>query len=197
MHLLVQLKLLLWKQKFNPKNCRSMTKKTEIDYLFYSIIGAIWFAVLYAIWAATESGDPGYGQAAFLVGGIIATMYMFKRKRERPRLNREKIEIPEAEFSVEIPDEADKYVFSEKAYRRIIWGTTLFALIAISIFLETIMVRKNVGLGLILLVLGIVVFLAPILLPVKDDIETLKKRAEKERTKAWHKGKFNQSNEEE
>ena len=59
------------------------------------------------------------------------------------------------------------------------------------------MIRKNVGLGLILLLLGIVVFLIPILLPVKDDIETLKRRAEKERTKAWHKGKFNQSNEEE
>jgi len=174
-----------------------MTKNSEVDYLFYSIIGAIWFAVLYAIWAATEAGDPGYGQAAFLVGGIIATIYMFKRKRERPRINGEKIEIPEAEFSVEIPDEADKYVFSEKVYRRIIWVTTLFALIAISIFLETIMIRKNVGLGLILFVLGIVVFLLPILLPVKDDIETLKKRAEKERTKAWHKGKFNQSNEEE
>ena len=34
-----------------------MTKKSEVDYLFYSIIGAIWFAVLYAIWAATEAGD--------------------------------------------------------------------------------------------------------------------------------------------
>ena len=39
-------------------------------------------------------------------------------------------------------------------------------------------------------------FLVPILLPVKDDIETLKKRAQKERTKAWHKGKFDPSNEE-
>ncbi len=174
-----------------------MTEKSEVDYLFYSIIGAIWFAVLYAIWAATESGDPGYGQAAFLVGGIIATMYMFKRKRERPRIGREEIEIPEAEFSVEIPEEDDKYFFSEKAYRKIIWITTLFALITISIFLETIMSRKNVGLGLLLLVLGIIVFLVPILLPVKDDIETLKKRAEKERKKAWHKGKFDQSSEEE
>jgi hypothetical protein len=52
-------------------------------------------------------------------------------------------------------------------------------------------------LGIISLILGIVAFLAPILLPVKDDIETLKKRALKERTKAWHKGKFNQSSEEE
>ena len=59
------------------------------------------------------------------------------------------------------------------------------------------MIRKGVGIGLILLVLGIIVFLLPILIPVKDDIETLKKRAEKERTKAWHKGKFDQSSEEE
>ena len=59
------------------------------------------------------------------------------------------------------------------------------------------MTGKNLMLGIISLILGIVVFLAPILLPVKDDIETLKKRAQKERTKAWHKGKFNQSSEEE
>ena len=101
------------------------------------------------------------------------------------------------EFSVEIPDEGDKYYFSECRYRKIIWGTTIFALIAISVFLESIMTGKNLMLGIILLILGIVVFLAPILLPVKDDIETLKKRAQKERSKAWHKGKFNQSPEEE
>ena len=59
------------------------------------------------------------------------------------------------------------------------------------------MTGENLMLGVILLILGIVVFLVPILLPVKDDIETLKKRAQKERTKAWHKGKFNQSSEEE
>jgi hypothetical protein len=59
------------------------------------------------------------------------------------------------------------------------------------------MTGKNLMLGIISLILGIVVFLAPILLPVKDDIETLKKRAQKERAKAWHKGKFNQSPEEE
>ena len=70
-------------------------------------------------------------------------------------------------------------------------------MIAISFFLESIMTGENLMLGVILLILGIVVFLVPILLPVKDDIETLKKRAQKERTKAWHKGKFNQSSEEE
>ena len=52
-------------------------------------------------------------------------------------------------------------------------------------------------LGVISLILGMVAFLAPILLPVKDDIKTLRKRAEKERTKAWHKGKFDQSSDEE
>ena len=40
-------------------------------------------------------------------------------------------------------------------------------------------------------------FIIPIFIPIKDDIETLKKRAEKERTKAWRKGKFSQSDEEE
>jgi uncharacterized membrane protein YdjX (TVP38/TMEM64 family) len=165
--------------------------------LYYAIITSIWIAVLYAIWAATEAGDPGYGQIAFLISGLVATWYIRKRKLERPRIDDKEIVIPEAEFSVEIPDEGDKYYFSESSYRKIIWGTTIFALIAISFFLESITTGENRILGIISLILGIVAFLAPILLPVKDDIETLKKRALKERTKAWHKGKFNQSSEEE
>ena len=63
-------------------------------------------------------------------------------------------------------------------------------------FLESITTGKNIILGTILLILGLIAFLIPILLPVKDDIETLKKRAQKERTKAWHKGKFNLLDEE-
>ena len=165
--------------------------------LYYAIITSIWVAVLYAIWAATEAGDPGYGQIAFLIGGLVATWYIRKRKLERPRIDDKEIVIPEAVFSVEIPDEGDKYYFSESRYRKIIWGTTIFALIAISFFLESIMTGKNMMLGIISLILGIVVFLAPILLPVKDDIKTLRKRAEKERTKAWHKGKFDQSSDKE
>ena len=103
--------------------------------LYYAIITSIWLAVLYAIWAATEAGDPGYGQIAFLIGGVVATWYIRKRKLERPRIDDKEIVIPEAEFSVEIPDEGDKYFFSENSYRKIIWGTTIFALIAISFFL--------------------------------------------------------------
>ncbi|MEC8997152.1 MAG: hypothetical protein VYE80_01640 [Candidatus Thermoplasmatota archaeon] len=164
--------------------------------LYYAIITSIWLAVLYAIWAATEAGDPGYGQVAFLIGGLVATWYIRKRKLERPRADDKEIEIPEAEFSVEIPDLGDKYFFSESSYRKIIWVTTIFALFAISLFLEAITTGKNLMLGTISLILGIVAFLVPILLPVEDDIKTLRKRAQKERTKAWHKGTFNQSSEE-
>ncbi|MEC9332797.1 MAG: hypothetical protein VYA07_01945 [Candidatus Thermoplasmatota archaeon] len=164
--------------------------------LYYAIITSIWLAVLYAIWAATEAGDPGYGQVAFLIGGLVATWYIRKRKLERPRADDKEIEIPEAEFSVEIPDLGDKYFFSESSYRKIIWVTTIFALIAISLFLEAITTGKNLMLGTISLILGIVAFLVPILLPVEDDFKTLRKRAQKERTKAWHKGTFNQSSEE-
>jgi len=164
--------------------------------LYYSIIGAIWLAVLYAIWFLTMAGDPGYGQVAFLAGGMFAHLYLRKRSLERPRKDSKSIDIPEANFSVEIPDEGDKYFFSESSYRKIIWITTVFSLIAVSFFLEAITTGKNLLLGIISLILGIIAFLAPILLPVKDDIETLKKRAQKERTKAWHKGKFDPSNEE-
>ena len=50
---------------------------------------------------------------------------------------------------------------------------------------------------IISLVFGLIVFIVPIFLPVKDDIKTLMKRAEKERTKAWHKGKVNHDDESE
>ena len=51
--------------------------------LYNSIILAIWLCVAYAIWAATAAGDPGYGQAAFLGGGIVAHLYLRKKKLER------------------------------------------------------------------------------------------------------------------
>ena len=38
--------------------------------LYNTIIATIWLTILYAIWAATEAGDPGYGQTAFLISGI-------------------------------------------------------------------------------------------------------------------------------
>jgi ABC-type branched-subunit amino acid transport system permease subunit len=165
--------------------------------LYYSILVAIWLAVVYAIWAATIAGDPGFGQAAFLAGGIFATLYLIKRNKERPQVNLDEIEIPEAEFSVDIEYEAGKYFFSEKSYRRIIWFSNIFALVSISLFLETIMIRKYILWGVLSLVLGMIVFTIPILLPVKDDITTLRKRAKKERIKAWSKGKSSPPNEEE
>jgi len=166
--------------------------------LYNSIILAIWLCVVYAIWAATAAGDPGYGQAAFLVGGIFAHLYLRKKRLERPVKNEESLTIPDAQFSVSIPDEGDKYYFSEKSYRRIIWITTIFSLLGISFFIETVTYQPEYLLwGILSLILGIIIFVIPIFLPIKDDIETLRKRAEKERTKAWRKGKFDPSDEEE
>ncbi len=166
--------------------------------LYNSIILAIWLCVVYAIWAATAAGDPGYGQAAFLGGGIVAHLYLRKKKLERPVGKEDELTIPEAKFSVEIPDEGDKIYFSEKSYRRIIWISTIFSLIAISFFIETLTYQQDYLLwGILSFVVGIIVFIIPIFLPIKDDLDTLMKRAEKERTKAWRKGKFDLSDEEE
>ena len=166
--------------------------------LYYSILIAIWLAVVYAIWAATAAGDPGFGQAAFLGGGILVTLYLRKRNRERPQINLDEIEIPEAEFSVNIEYETGKYFFSEKSYRRIIWFSNIFALLSISIFIDTLTYRQDyLRWGIVALIFGLIVFTIPIFLPIKDDIETLKKRAQKERLKAWSKGKSNPLDEEE
>ena len=70
----------------------------------------------------------------------------------------------EAEFSVEIEYEDGKYFFSEKAYRKIIWFSNLFALLSISLFLESFLIRKYVSWGFFALVLGMIVFIIPILI---------------------------------
>ena len=48
--------------------------------LYDSIVIAIWLVVFYAIWAATEAGDPGFGQLLFLIGGLVATFFLRKLK---------------------------------------------------------------------------------------------------------------------
>ena len=107
----------------------------------------------------------------------------------------DEITIPDADFSVEIPDEGDKYYFSEKSYRKIIWISTIISLILISIFIETITYQPEYLIwGVVAFIFGLIVFIIPIFLPIKDDIETLRKRAEKERIKAWRKGKFEKDN---
>ena len=165
--------------------------------LYNKIIVKIWLTVIYAIWAATAAGDPGYGQAAFLIAAIAGHLFLRKLKSERPIRKDEGIKIPEAEFHVDILDEKDKYVFSEKSYRKIIWVSTILSILAISLFLEAITTGKYLLWGIISLIFGLIIFIIPIFLPVKDDIETLKKRAEKERTKAWRKGKVSHADEEE
>ena len=76
-------------------------------------------------------------------------------------------------------------------------GAILISLILISLFLEAITTGKYILWGILSLIIGLIIFIIPIFLPVKDDIETLRKRAEKERTKAWRKGKVNHADEEE
>ena len=61
--------------------------------LYNSIIVTIWLTMLYAIWAATAAGDPGYGQAAFIISGIAGHLYLRKLKLERPVRKEEDIEI--------------------------------------------------------------------------------------------------------
>ena len=165
--------------------------------LYNTIIATIWLTILYAIWAATEAGDPGYGQTAFLVAGIAGHLYLRKIKSERPVKEIEEIKMPEAEFHVDILEEVDKYVLSEKSYRKIIWVSTILSILAISLFLEAITTGEYILWGIISLIFGLIIFIIPIFLPVKDDIETLRKRAEKERTKAWRKGKVSHADEEE
>ena len=165
--------------------------------LYNTIIVTIWLTVIYAIWAATAAGDPGYGQAAFLIAAIVGHLFLRKLKSERPIRKDEGIKIPEAEFHVDILEEEDKYVFSEKSYRKIIWISTILSILAISLFLEAITTGEYILWGIISLIFGLIIFIIPIFLPVKDDIETLKKRAEKERTKAWRKGKVSHADEEE
>ena len=165
--------------------------------LYNTIIVTIWLTVIYAIWAATAAGDPGYGQAAFLIAAIAGHLFLRKLKSERPIRKDEGIKIPEAKFHVDILEEEDKYVFSEKSYRKIIWISTILSILAISLFLEAITTGEYILWGIISLIFGLIIFIIPIFLPVKDDIETLKKRAEKERTKAWRKGKVSHADEEE
>ena len=120
----------------------SKSKSSVMD-LYNSIIVTIWLTMLYAVWAATAAGDPGYGQAAFIISGIAGHLYLRKLKLERPVREEEDIEIPNAEFSVEILEEKDKYVISEKAFRKIIWISTILSLILISLFLEPLLLENT------------------------------------------------------
>ena len=75
---------------------------------------------------------------AYFIVNVACQYHLRKRKLERPRIDEGDIEIPDAKFSVEIPDEGDKYYFSESSYRKIIWISTIVSLISISFFIETV-----------------------------------------------------------
>jgi len=58
-------------------------------HLYDSIVIAIWLIVFYAIWAATEAGDPGYGQVAFFIVGLVINFVLRKLKFENEIESRE------------------------------------------------------------------------------------------------------------
>jgi hypothetical protein len=47
--------------------------------LYNAIIVTIWLTMLYAVWAATAAGDPGYGQAAYNIVSHIVTIIALYR----------------------------------------------------------------------------------------------------------------------
>ena len=95
---------------------------------------------------------------------------------------------------MEIPDEGDKYYLVKKLSQNYLIST-IISMILISIFIETITYQPEYLIwGLVAFIFGLIIFIIPIFLPIKDDIETLRKRAEKERIKAWRRGKFEKDN---
>ena len=63
-----------------------------------------------------------------------------------------------------------------------------------SIFLEYITYRSDYRIALISLLIGIVISSIPLFVNVKDDMENIMEKAEKERVKAWRKGKVKPPN---
>ena len=51
-------------------------------HLYDTAVIGIWLVVVYAIWAATEAGDPGVGQLFFFIVGFVLTFVLRKLKFE-------------------------------------------------------------------------------------------------------------------
>ena len=127
---------------------------------------------------------------------IFMTWYVFKRKKGFSEVKSEEEMIP-ARGEIESMDnekiEGTEFV-TEPTYRKITWATTIIAIIMFSIFLEYITVRNDYKIALIALIIGILIFSIPLFVNVKDDMENIMQRAEKERKKAWRKGKVKPPN---
>ena len=77
-------------------------------HLHDSGIIAIWLAVFYAIWAATEAGDPGYGQFSFFIVGLVLTFVLNKLKFENTIEFKEKQQTWKKEQQIDRAKEREK-----------------------------------------------------------------------------------------
>lgn len=173
-------------------------KKTFFD-LPKLIIISIWFVALYLIFFMSryDWSSMVLMRAAIVVclfsGG--ASWYVLKRKGKFSKTDREENIVPavgEVE-NIEKEIEGSKFV-SEKTYRKITWITTIGGMVMFSIFLEYITYRSDYRIALISLLIGIVISSIPLFVNVKDDMENIMEKAEKERVKAWRKGKVKPPN---
>ena len=173
-------------------------RKTFLD-LPNLIVISIWFVALYLIFFMSryDWSSMVLMRAAIVVclfsGG--ASWYVLKRKGKFSKTDREESIVPavgEVE-NIEKGIEGSKFV-SEKTYRKITWITTIGGMVMFSIFLEYITYRSDYRIALISLLIGIVISSIPLFVNVKDDMENIMERAEKERVKAWRKGKVKPPN---
>ena len=173
-------------------------RKTFLD-LPNLIVISIWFVALYLIFFMSryDWSSIVLMRAAIVVclfsGG--ASWYVLKRKGKFSKTDREENIVPavgEVE-NIEKKIEGSKFV-SEKTYRKITWITTIGGMVMFSIFLEYITYRSDYRIALISLLIGIVISSIPLFVNVKDDMENIMERAEKERVKAWRKGKVKPPN---
>lgn len=174
-------------------------KKTFFD-LPKLIIISIWFVVLYLIFFMSryEWSNMVFLRATIVVCliAIFITKYVYKRKESFAKTECVDELIP-AKGKIEDIDsekiEGTEFV-TEQTYRKITWITTIIAIIMFSIFLEYLTVRSDYKIAFIALIIGILIFSIPLFVNVKDDMENIMQRAEKERAKAWRKGKIKPPN---
>ena len=173
-------------------------RKTFLD-LPNLIVISIWFVALYLIFFMSKNdwSSMVIMRAAIVVclfsGG--ASWYVLKRKGKFSKADREENIVPavgEVE-NIEKGIEGSKFV-SEKTYRKITWITTIGGMVMFSIFLEYITYRSDYRIALISLLIGIAISSIPLFVNVKDDIENIMEKAERERQKAWRKGKVKPPN---
>jgi ABC-type branched-subunit amino acid transport system permease subunit len=146
--------------------------------LRYGIVAVVWLLVLGLAGLATRAGDPGFGQASFILLGALLT-WVVLRAWPPPA-----VEPPPAEIVIETPIDAPEWGISENGYRRLTWATMILATGCVAVFLEwLILAHFAAALGMLLL--GSVIAVLPLIIPVRETEATIRRLAERKRRKAW------------